>query len=222
MDKYIEIGDEERKPFIGVVGCYNCILGEGVIRLLGNDPRFLLLGVFSYCDSFINSFEENNLDFCIVDTFFLKCLTNGMMPKEKSSDCKILLIEDILLTPEELHSLIISTHVSGILYKDTDGKKLKKALFKVLSGELWLKQDTYESLYKKAQEIIESKVVFRKLLTRAETNVADLTCQGLKNKEIAKKLYISESTVKTHLNNIYKKLNVRNRAQLIRHYLGQE
>ena len=221
MDEYLEIGAEEEKPSIGIIACYNPILAEGFVKMLEGDSRFLLLGVYSYCESLLDAIELNNIDFCIVDTFFLKCLMYGTRNKEKFANCKFLLIEDTRLSHQELHSLILSSRISGILYKDTDKKKLKKALIKVLSGELWFKRDTFESLFKETQEIIESKVILRKLLTPAETNVVNLTCQGLKNKEIAEKLFISESTVKTHLNNIYKKLNVKNRVQLIRLYLGE-
>jgi DNA-binding NarL/FixJ family response regulator len=216
-----EIGNEGVTPSVGIIGCYNAILADGIVKMLEGDPRFLLLGVYSYCEGFLDSIELNNIDFCIVDTFFLKCLMNGTKNNEECVTCKILLIEDTFLSKRELHSLILSSHISGILYKDTDKKKLKKALFTVLSGELWFKRDTFESLFSKTQEIIESRIIFKKLLTRAETNVVNLACQGLKNKEIAERLYISESTVKTHLNNVYKKLNISSRVQLTRLFLQE-
>lgn len=221
MDEYLEVGSEEQKPSIGVIACYNSILAEGFVKMLEGDPRFLLLGVYSYCESLLDSIELNKIDFCIVDTFFLKCLMYEAKNNEKCANCKFLLIEDTRLSRQELHSLILSSHISGILYKDTDKKRLKKALIKVLSGEMWFKRDTFEALFRETKEIIESRVVLRKLLTRAEANIVNLACQGLKNKEIAEKLFISESTVKTHLNNIYKKLNVKNRVQLIRFYLRE-
>lgn len=52
------------------------------------------------------------------------------------------------------------------------------------------------------------------ILTPREAEVAELIVEGTTNQEIAKKLYISESTVKTHLNSIFNKLNLKNRAQL--------
>lgn len=51
-----------------------------------------------------------------------------------------------------------------------------------------------------------------KNLTPREIEVVQLLAQGLKNKEIGKKLYISEATVKSDLENIYKKLNIHNRV----------
>jgi DNA-binding CsgD family transcriptional regulator len=52
-----------------------------------------------------------------------------------------------------------------------------------------------------------------KPLTNRELQILDLLGQHLQNKEIAVKLFISSETIKTHLNNIYRKLNVTGRLQ---------
>ncbi|MQY66033.1 MAG: hypothetical protein GH147_06075 [Clostridia bacterium] len=52
-------------------------------------------------------------------------------------------------------------------------------------------------------------------LTKREVKVLKLVASGKTNKEIAKKLFISEKTVKNHLNHIYRKLGVKNRAQAV-------
>ncbi len=52
-------------------------------------------------------------------------------------------------------------------------------------------------------------------LTPKESSIVEFLVKGLDNKEIAAKLNITELTVKTHLRNIYKKLNVKNRTQLV-------
>ncbi len=56
---------------------------------------------------------------------------------------------------------------------------------------------------------------FRNLLSPGEIEVLDLINNGLTNKEIAGKLFIALSTVKTHINNIYKILEVKNRREAI-------
>lgn len=52
-------------------------------------------------------------------------------------------------------------------------------------------------------------------LTNREKEVLALVAKGVSNQEIAEKLFIKEVTVKTHLNNIFKKLNVTNRTQAV-------
>jgi two-component system, NarL family, nitrate/nitrite response regulator NarL len=54
----------------------------------------------------------------------------------------------------------------------------------------------------------------RALLTRREREVAVLVSEGLSNKEVGRRLNLSESTVKTHLHNIYNKIRVPNRTAL--------
>jgi len=215
----IDLGAKGKKPYTGFIGCYNSILAQGIAKMLENDPNFYLSDIYSYCENLLNSLEENPPDFCIIDTFFLKCLIHASEDKKKHYNCKILLVEDTHLTQKELRSLIISSRISGIIYKDTNKQNLKKALSKVLSGELWFKRETYEALFNKTKEIIESRIIYKRLLTPTEINVVNLVCQGLKNKEVAEKLFVSESTVKSHLYNIYRKLNINSRTQLMKLYI---
>ena len=58
-------------------------------------------------------------------------------------------------------------------------------------------------------------VLIQKGLSNREAEVAELVSKGLSNKEVANQLFVTEKTVKFHLVNIYKKMNVKSRAQLI-------
>ena len=57
--------------------------------------------------------------------------------------------------------------------------------------------------------------LIQKGLSNREAEVAELVSKGLSNKEVANQLFVTEKTVKFHLTNIYKKMNVKSRAQLI-------
>ena len=58
-------------------------------------------------------------------------------------------------------------------------------------------------------------VLIQKGMSNREAEVAELVSKGLSNKEVANQLFVTEKTVKFHLTNIYKKMNVKSRAQLI-------
>lgn len=58
-------------------------------------------------------------------------------------------------------------------------------------------------------------VLTQKGLSNREAEVAELVTKGLSNKEVANQLFVTEKTVKFHLTNIYKKMNVKSRSQLI-------
>jgi len=60
----------------------------------------------------------------------------------------------------------------------------------------------------------------RPRLTPREKEIADLVLHGLTNVEIAKRLYLSEITVKKHLGNIYSKLGIKGKTQLVQHMMS--
>ena len=62
---------------------------------------------------------------------------------------------------------------------------------------------------------VSRTICFEGLLTLREKEIMSLIAEGDSNKKIAEKLFLSELTVKTHLKNIFKKLNVSNRTQAI-------
>lgn len=61
---------------------------------------------------------------------------------------------------------------------------------------------------------IEFELAFQNQITDKEKKVIELVAQGKKNQEIADELYNDISTIKTHINNIYKKTGVKNRKEL--------
>lgn len=91
-------------------------------------------------------------------------------------------------------------------------------LFAFFAVRYWLKLEIEKerqhilSEYKRSLETTE-KTDFRSLLSLREMEVLDLISSGLSNKEIADTLFVSLSTVKTHINNIYKILEVKNRRE---------
>lgn len=58
-------------------------------------------------------------------------------------------------------------------------------------------------------------ILLQKGLTNREAEVAELVSKGLSNKEVGNQLFITDKAVKFHLTNLYKKMNVKSRAQLI-------
>ena len=73
-------------------------------------------------------------------------------------------------------------------------------------------QDTRTVVANRADALAARKSEFSALTTR-EVQILDLLCKGTQNKIIADRLHLSENTVKVHVRNIYKKMNVRNRTE---------
>jgi DNA-binding NarL/FixJ family response regulator len=100
----------------------------------------------------------------------------------------------------------------GYLIKDTKGGQLVRAIRDAAEGRVHLSPEAATRLAKdlRQPERVES-------LTERETSVLRLVAEGLANKEIARRLSISEKTVKAHLNNVFAKLDVHSRTQAALH-----
>jgi DNA-binding CsgD family transcriptional regulator len=93
-------------------------------------------------------------------------------------------------------------------------------LFAFFAVRYWLKLEIERQRQQIQSEYTQNtepkqQADFKNLLSTREIEVLDLINSGLSNKEISEKLYISMSTVKTHINNIYKILEVKTRREAI-------
>ena len=102
--------------------------------------------------------------------------------------------------------------VDGYILKDSESAELKKAIFSIVEGENYIQPSLIPSLNSKMIEKNrdEGKI---ESLTKRELEVLKLLAVGMYNKEVAEKLNISERTVKNHVSNIFKKIEVTDRTQ---------
>jgi DNA-binding NarL/FixJ family response regulator len=107
----------------------------------------------------------------------------------------------------------------GYISKDVSISDLIKAIQAVHKGELWVERKLMARFFEGetvASSRGEGKAGRQKeALTPREKEVLSILAKGCTNKEIAQTLFISEKTVKSHLNSIFKKLNVTRRLQAI-------
>ena len=107
----------------------------------------------------------------------------------------------------------------GYLSKNVSISDLIKAIKAVHKGELWVERKLMAKFFDK-EAIIDPKEEGRAgrpkmVLTPREKEILSILTTGCTNKEIAQALFISEKTVKSHLNSIFRKLNVTRRLQAI-------
>ena len=107
----------------------------------------------------------------------------------------------------------------GILFKDADPTLLPKSIRKVYAGEVWIDNpilsQALESLLTRPQAPQVPPETREMKLSGREMEVVRCVAMGLRNKEVADKLGVSEATVKNHLTSIYTKLGVGDRLELI-------
>jgi two-component system, NarL family, nitrate/nitrite response regulator NarL len=108
----------------------------------------------------------------------------------------------------------------GVISKNTPMHMVLKAIDRVHAGELWLNRRMTAALVAELRRpgedpngSAETKLIAQ--LTEREKEVVSLIGEGLKNKQIADRLFISETTVRHHITSILKKLQVSDRLELL-------
>jgi DNA-binding NarL/FixJ family response regulator len=105
--------------------------------------------------------------------------------------------------------------VGGVVLKEMAPRMLVQCIRKVHAGEPWIERRAAARMFEMLLRREAGAREISKLLTAREVDVLRMTASGLRNREIADRLHISEGTVKTHLHSIYEKIQVRSRAELI-------
>lgn len=130
--------------------------------------------------------------------------------KQEDINVKVL----ILTIHNEIEYLYkaVEIGVNGYVLKDSESDVLIKAIRSIYGGESYIQPNMASLLFKKINGELDNQVKHNKL-TKREIEVLKLITQGMLNKEIADQLCISEKTVKNHVSNIFKKIEVSDRTQ---------
>ena len=178
------------------------ILAEGLSRILSATDNLRFASWCADLGGLRKHLEEHQPDLLLVDltndvTF---AVLSGL--HEIASRARIVLWVHSIST--ELALQAMSLGVRGILRKTLPIETLTRCLSRVNEGELWFEKALTDSLM----------TARRYSLTRREGQLVTLLAQGLKNKEIATALHISEGTVKVYLSRLFQKLGVKDRFEL--------
>jgi two-component system, NarL family, response regulator DegU len=124
----------------------------------------------------------------------------------------------IVLTIHEDREYLFKTlqmGAEGYVLKDAEPAVLIEAIRNVHNGQSYIQPNMTRELVREFNRVTlhEKEKSEEHNLTAREIEVLELIAEGMINKEIAKQLYISEKTVKNHVSNIFKKLNVSDRTQ---------
>jgi len=178
------------------------ILAEGLTRILTGADSFSLVSYCPRLEDLRADMERHQPDILLIDltsgtTFDV---LNGL--HEVAANARIILWVHSIST--ELALQAMSLGVRGVLRKTLPIETLMRCLTRVHEGELWFEKSLTDS-------IMSAR---RYSLTRREGQLVSLLSQGLKNKEIATALNISEGTVKVYLSRLFQKLGVKDRFEL--------
>ena len=119
----------------------------------------------------------------------------------------------------ESHRRAVHLGAMGLVFKDKAAEVLIKAVEKVHAGEVWLDRSLTASVLSEMSQVEKTREADPEAdkirsLTSREREIVGLVCEGLKNKQIGERLFISEATVRNHLTSILSKLELSDRFEL--------
>ncbi|GAB1259249.1 LuxR C-terminal-related transcriptional regulator [Aurantivibrio plasticivorans] len=105
--------------------------------------------------------------------------------------------------------------VKGFFFSDTDGKQMIEGLKLLLNGDFWVPRRLLHAYLERNRRAPTHQIKTAELLTKREREILNLLENGATNAAMASAMNVSEHTIKTHLYNIYKKIDVANRVEAI-------
>lgn len=188
------------------------MIREGIRQLLefGNDIRILAEANNGF--ECLELLQTVTPDIVLLDLNMDK--KNGIDTLKEIRAKKIPVKVLILTVHNEIEYLMRARELDadGYLLKDSSSDELKKAIFTIVNGATYIQPKLVPYLNAK---LIERDIDKEKIdsMTKREVEVLKKIAEGMFNKEIATELSISERTVKNHIFNIFKKLEVSDRTQ---------
>ena len=190
----------------------------GLALVLEKESGFKLVGEFGSSAEALAALSESGATMVLLDVdlgreraldFVLQCKKNGFSGQ--------VLVVTAGTSGQEAVQLV-QAGVAGILHKHHSAGELCDTIRHVATGEVYLEPEYFTPLYRSVDRTKPQK---RRLLTERDKVVLRFIFQGLSNRDIAARLKISESGVKSSLRQLFDKLGVRTRAQLVKIALEQ-
>ncbi|QXE34271.1 response regulator transcription factor [Streptomyces sp. GMY02] len=202
-----------------IVADDQAVVREGIVMLLGLLPGIEVVGAAKDGEEAVALVAELAPDVVLMDLRMPRCdgveATRRIRTEHPGTQVVV------LTTYADDDSLFAALRAGarGYLTKDAQGEEIVRAVEDVLAGQAGLAPAVQRRLLERvtAPPEPQAPVELPDGLTAREAEVLSLVAEGLSNREIAQRLHIGAATVKTHINNLFAKAGVRDRAQAVRY-----
>jgi two-component system, NarL family, nitrate/nitrite response regulator NarL len=192
----------------------------GISSLMGESSGIKVVGGAGTRAAALALVQGEQPDVILLDLAFKEGSSLDFLPdlREAAGQAKVLILTGV--ADQELHRKAVRLGARGLVFKDAPVDMLIKAIEKVCAGELWLDRVTTAAVFDELSRRKESRNPNPEeskiaTLTAREREVICLVGEGLKNKQIGERLFISDVTVRHHLTSIFNKLDVADRLELV-------
>jgi DNA-binding NarL/FixJ family response regulator len=193
------------------------VVRDGLALVLGMLPEVELVGVAADGAAAVHLVDDQAPQVVLMDLRMpvMDGVEATRVIREAHPDVQVI----VLTTYADDQSVFAALRAGarGYLTKDAGAEEIAQAIAKVAAGEAMLDASVQARLLEHlgTSSRLEPSVEVTELLTGREIEVLTLVGQGLSNAEICGQLVVSEATVKTHINRIFAKTGVRDRAQAV-------
>jgi two-component system nitrate/nitrite response regulator NarL len=195
------------------------VVRTGLRMLIENQPRMKVVGMAANRKEALELAVSTGPDVILLDLDL--GVENGInfLPalREQAAAARVLVLTG--LKDVQTHRRAVKQGAMGIVRKEEAAEVLIKAIEKVSAGELWLDRATMGNLFdemtRKESKSENGETARIISLTERERQIVGLIAEGLKNKQIGERLFISETTVTHHLTSVFSKLGVSDRLELV-------
>ncbi|HXV83747.1 MAG TPA: response regulator transcription factor [Candidatus Binatia bacterium] len=204
-------------PIRVVIADDHTLFREGLKRLLASEKSVQVIGEASNNKEAVDVVARMRPDILILD---LKMPSGDAVETLEEIAAESPATKVVILTAFSEEENVLHTakgRARGYVLKGVSTATLIEALKKVNAGEIWVDQELsaradFERITRSLSvDFVPPASDTLQALTKRELEIVRLVAEGLSNEEIGKKIFISPKTVKTHLSNIFDKLQVHNR-----------
>ena len=194
------------------------VVREGLVTLLGLLPGVAVVGAAADGEQAVALVAEQRPDVLLVDLRMPRCdgVEATRRVREQYPETEVVVLTTY--TDDDSVLSALRAGARGFLTKDADAEAIARALHAAAAGQSTMDGEVQRRLVAAAMSGGQPSRPTAEAadgLTPREIEVLRLIAAGMSNTEIARKLVVSEATVKTHVNHLFAKANLRDRAQAV-------
>lgn len=191
------------------------IIAEGLKRILESYEDISVKAIGGNGQDAVNIVNDYNIDVLLMD--IRMPIVNGVegvkLIRKSNNNVKIIMLTTF--DDEEYIIKAMAYKANGYLFKDIPYDKLVSTIRDVYNGKYIIEPKVAQVLAENISINRDEEIYKGFDLTEREKEVINMVEDGFNNKQIANALFISEGTVKNYVSNIYLKVGVKNRIELI-------